>query len=225
MALELKAEDRKVLGKKVNSLRRSGFIPAVLYGHGKKSVALTVNAKEFDNVFRQAGETSLVHLASGGKKHNVLIHDTERDVLSGQVTHIDFFEVKMDEKLKAKVPLVFMGEAPAVKAEGGVLVRALQEVEIEALPQDLPKEIVVDVSSLATFEDKVHVKDLKVDGSIKILTQGDETVALVTPPRSEKEMEELEAKPVEADLSEVKVVGEEEKAEAAAVETEPPAAA
>ena len=127
----------------------------------------------------------------------------------------------MDEKIKAKVPFIFIGESPAVKADGGILVRAMQEVEIEALPQDLPKEIKVDISPLRTFEDKIHVKDLVLGGGIKDLAGLDETVALVAPPRSEKELAELETKPVET-VGEVKVAGEEEKEAAlGAAEAEP----
>ncbi|MBU2265174.1 50S ribosomal protein L25, partial [Patescibacteria group bacterium] len=157
--LELKAETRTIFGKKVSSLRKDGFLPAVLYGHGIKPTAVTVSAKEFDKIFKQAGETTLLNLAIGDKKHNVFIHDFAKDPLSSQITHVDFFEVKMDEKIKTKVPFVFIGESPAVKADGGVLVRAMQEVEVEALPQDLPKEIPVEISSLKTFEDKIYIKD------------------------------------------------------------------
>jgi len=214
--LELKADARAIVGKKVSSLRQTGFIPAILYGHGKKPASVSVSAKEFDKIFKQAGETTLLSLVLDGKKHNVFIHDREKDPLSGQITHLDFFEVNMDEKIKARVPFVFIGESPAVKADGGVLVRAMQEIEIEALPKDLPKEIMIDISSLATFEDKIHIKDLKLSGGIRILTNLDETIALVAPPRSDKEMEELEAKPAEGAAPEVKVVGEEEKVVAAA---------
>ncbi|KKT26764.1 MAG: 50S ribosomal protein L25 [Parcubacteria group bacterium GW2011_GWA2_43_9b] len=216
LMLELKADARTILGKKVNSLRKTGLIPAILYGHGKKPATISVNAREFDKIFKQAGETTLLSLVLDGKKHNVFIHDQARDSLSGQITHLDFFEVNMDEKIKARVQFVFIGESPAVKADGGVLVRAMQEIEIEALPKDLPKEIMIDISSLATFEDKIHIKDLKLSGGIRILTNLNETIALVAPPRSDKEMEELETKPVEAAVSEVKVVGEEAKAAAAA---------
>ncbi|MBU4142870.1 50S ribosomal protein L25 [Patescibacteria group bacterium] len=217
--LELKAETRTILGKKVKSLRQTGFIPAILYGHGKKPAAVAVGVKDFDKIFKAAGETTLLFLSLDGKKHNVFIHDTERDPLSGRIVHIDFFEVKMDEKIKTKVPLLFIGESLAVKSDGGVLVRAMQEVEIEALPQDLPKEIQVEISTLKTFEDKIHVKDLALGSGIKILANPEETIALVAPPRSEKEMEELAAKPVES-VAEVKVVGEEAKAAAVAAEAE-----
>ena len=213
--LELKAELRTILGKKVSSLRQTGFIPAVLYGHAKKPVSVTVGANEFDKVFKQAGETTLLSLNVDGQKRNVFIHDLEKNYLNGQIIHVDFFEVRMDEKIKAKVPFVFVGESPAVKADGGILVRAMHEIEIEALPQDLPKEISVDISSLKTFEDKIRVEDLALAGDIKILTNFDETIVLVAPPRSDKEIADLEAKPAEGAVEEVKVVGEEEKAAAA----------
>lgn len=213
--LELKADLRTILGKKVSGLRKTGFIPAILYGHGKKPTAVTVVAKEFDKIFKQAGETTLLSLVVDGKKHNVFVHDLEKDSLSGRIIHIDFFEVKMDERIKVKVPFVFIGESQAVKADNGVLVRAMQEVEIEALPQDLPKEIAVDISFLKTFEDKIRVEDLALGNNIKILTNSGEMIALVSPPRSDKEIAELETKPVEA-AAEVKIVGEEEKAAAAA---------
>jgi len=212
---EIKAETREIIGKKVNSLRRNGFIPAILYGHGKKQVNLTVSAKDFSAIFKKAGETSLVELIVDGKKHNVLVHDLARNPLTAETIHIDFFEVKMDEKIKTKVPLVFTGESLAIKSDGGVLVRALQEVEIEALPKDLPKEIVIDISSLKTFEDKILVKDIDVVDSIKILAGLNDVVALVAPPRSDKEIEDLEGKVAVAAPEEIKVAGEEEnKAEA-----------
>ncbi len=211
MMLELKAEAREITGKKVKNLRNSGLIPAVLYGKGIDSVNISVSGKEMNKALKEAGETTLLSLKLGNKKHNVLIHDLTRDPLTSEITHVDFFEVRMDQKMKANVPLVFVGESLAVKADGGVLVKPLQEIELEALPQDLPKEISVDISALATFEDKIHVKDLKVAGSIKILSNPDEVVASVVPPRSEAELAELEQKPV-SEVGEVKVVGEEEKA-------------
>ncbi|HCX27899.1 MAG TPA: 50S ribosomal protein L25 [Candidatus Portnoybacteria bacterium] len=224
MTLELKAQAREITGKKVRQLRNSGLIPAVLYGHGIKSLSLSIDAKDFAKLFKQTGETTLIHLVLDGKNHNVLIHDLARDPLKGETIHVDFYEVRMDEKIKAKILLVFAGESAAIKAEGGVLVHALQELEIEALPQDLPKEISVDISSLNTFEDKIRVSDLIVGNGVKVLANPDDLVAMVAPPRSDKEMVDLEAKPAE-EVGEVKVVGEEKKeAEAvAAPEAEPKA--
>ncbi len=219
----LKAEARAVTGKKVKQIRQAGKIPAVLYGHDIKSQNLAVDVKEFNQIFKQIGETSLLELIVGGKKHNVLIHDLWRHPLSHEVRHIDFYEVRMDEKIKVKVPLAFVGESPAVKNEGGILVKSLHEVEVEALPQDLPKEIEIDISALATFEDKIHIGDLKLGSGVKILLEKQEMIASVTPPRSEAELKELEAAPA-AEVGEVKVVSEEEKKAAAAVTPEEPPA-
>ncbi len=219
---EIKAEPREILGKKVRSQRAAGVLPAVLYGRGFKSLSLSVEAKAFNRLFKQVGETTILNLVVGGEKHNVLIHELAQHPVSGEIIHVDFFEVRMDEKIKTKVPLVFVGESGAVKAEGGILVHPLKEIEIETLPKDLPKEITVDISVLATFEDRIIVAGLVVPPGVKILAASEETVAFVTPPRSDKEMEELEAKPPAEAVGEIKVVGEEEKAAAAAEATAVP---
>ncbi len=205
--IEIKAQPRTELGKKVNKARKSGLIPAVVYGHGIKSESIYVPAKEFEKAYKAAGESTIVGLELAGKKRNTLIHDVSRDPLSDQILHIDFYQVRMDEKLKAKVPLVFVGESLAVKAEGGVLVKNIQEVEVEALPQDLPRQIEVDISALANFDDHIYLKDLSLPGSAHITAEANEIVASVIPPRSEEELAALEQK-VEAKVEEVKVAGE-----------------
>lgn len=209
---ELKAEPREILGKKVKKLRQAGYIPAVLYGHGKKNQNISVEEKSFGRVLEEVGETTLVTLKTGGKNYNVLIHDVDRDPLRGNVRHIDFYEVRMDEKIKADVPLVFIGASEAVKNDGGILVKSLQAVEVEALPRDLPKEIAVDISGLDSFEAKIHIGDLKVSAGVKILANPAEIVAFVAPPRSDKEMAELEGK-AEEKAPEPEVVGEAQKKE------------
>jgi large subunit ribosomal protein L25 len=205
--LKIKAEPRKELGRKINKQRKTGQIPAVVYGHGIKSEPLYVSAKEFGKAYKEAGESTLIFLEIEGKKTNVLIHDVQRHPLSDEIIHIDFYQVRMDEKIKAKVSLLFVGESPAVKAEGGVLIKNIQEVEIEALPQDLIHHIEVDISKLITYEDRVLIKDLPISGSVKILSDAEETVASVMPPRSEEELAALEEK-VEEKIEEVKVAGE-----------------
>lgn len=213
--LELKAEPRQELGKKVNKKRKAGLIPAVIYGHEIKAEPLYVSMKEFLKVYNEAGESSMIGLEVAGKKRNVLIHDIAKGALDDKIIHIDFYQVRMDEKIKTKVPLEFIGESEAVKAEGGVLVKNIQEIEVEALPQDLPHHIDVDISSLKNFQDHIFIKDLNINEKVKVLAGIEEVVALVTPPRSEEELAALEQK-VEAPTGEVKVVGEEEKAAAAA---------
>jgi len=215
---ELKAAPRQELGRKFNQQRKAGQIPAVIYGHGIKSEPISVLAKDFKKIYNEAGESSLITLDLAGKKRTVLIHDIAKDPLTDQIIHIDFYQVKMDEKIKAKVPLVFVGESMAVKAEGGILVKNFQEVEVEALPQKLPHHIEVDISALATFDNHILIKDLPVGEGVRIEAAPEEVVASVIPPRSEEELAALEEK-VEAKVEEVKVVGKEEKmAEAEAVD-------
>ena len=223
--LELKAESRQELGAKVNRQRKAGKIPAIVYGHDVKSQLLFVDGKEFVKIYKEAGESSLIGLELDGKKKNVLIHDVQRDAMSGEFLHVDFYQVRMDEKLKATVPLEFIGESEAVKTHGGMLMKTIQEVEVEALPQNLPHHIEADISSLATFEDRITIGDLQVADGVKILADSEDVVASVAPPRSEEEQAALEGK-IAAPVEEVKVVGEEEKKTAeAAAEGEPKEAA
>jgi large subunit ribosomal protein L25 len=217
---ELKAQPRQIMGKKTNQLRRTGQIPAVLYGHGIESQAIGVNSKEFKKTLSEAGETTIIGLDLSGKKHSVLIRDLSKNLLTGDVTHIDFYEVRMDEKIKTKIPLVFIGESLAVKSEGGVLVHALQELEVEAFPQDLPKDIKVDISALRALNDRIKVEDLKLSDSVKIINGLEETIVLAAPPRSESELADLEAAPAQEQIGEIKVAGKEEKAEGELAEEE-----
>lgn len=147
-----------------------------------------------------------------GKTHPVLIHDVQIHYLTSAPIHVDFYEVSMTEKLKAMVVLEFIGEAPAVKTSGGILVKVLNEVEVECLPADLPHNIEVNQESLKTLQDEIHVKDLKVSAKVKILTDANELVIKVQPPRD-----------VEAELS-TPIVEDVSKVEGAA-EVKPEAAA
>jgi large subunit ribosomal protein L25 len=211
--LELKSKKRDVLGKKVKTLRNQGQIPAVVYGGKDGAIPLVLDSKEFNAVFKLAGETTLVKLFidfDGWK--NVLIHDIDHDPISGKIRHVDFYEVKMDEKIIAKVPLVFSGDSLAIVDLGGVLVKAMQELEVRALPANLPHEITVDISHLKTFDDNVYVKDIKIPKEVEVLENLETSVAAVVPPRSETELEALAGK-VEENIEEVKVETEEKAKE------------
>ena len=142
---------------------------------------------------------------------NVLIYDVSKDPVTDKFTHIDFYAVRMDKLITTEVPLVFEGESLVVETEDGVLVKNITEVEVEALPTDLPREIKVDISTLRTFDDLIHIKDLRVSEGVKILAEPEEMIASVTPPRSEEELAALEEE-VEEKIEEVEKV-EEEKAE------------
>jgi large subunit ribosomal protein L25 len=216
---------RKEAGKKLNILRRENKIPAVLYGHNVKSKPLLVDYLPFCKVFKEAGESSVIELLIDDKeKKNVLIKDVQRDPVTDKFLHIDFYQIKLTEKIKAKVSFVFFGISSAVKEKGGVLVKNIDEIEVEALPQDLPKEIKVDISKLKEFTDVVRIKDLNIPLAVEVLAKPEEIVATTTPPRSEEELKALEEK-VEEKVEEVEGVKKEEGAKVEEEATEAEAAA
>ncbi|EKE19650.1 MAG: hypothetical protein ACD_8C00125G0005 [uncultured bacterium] len=210
--ISLKATIRTEIGKKADKLRKQDMIPAVMYGNKIAAQNLAVNYIDFKRVYDKAGESALVEIELEGKKHNVLIHDTQLAPMSGKITHIDFFQVNMKEEVETEIPLEFVGEAPAVKALGGVLIKNMDEISVKCLPSDLPEKYEIDISSLATFDDVISVKDLKISDKVEILLDGETVIALVSAPRSEESLSELDSK-VEEDVSKVAGVVKEEKAE------------
>jgi large subunit ribosomal protein L25 len=211
--ITLKAEIRKETGKKVKNLRAKGILPGVLYGPKTESQSLEISQKDFEKVYQEAGESSLISLEAGGKKYLVLIHQLQFNPLTLAPTHVDLFQPSLKEEITAKVPLVFEGEAPAVKELGGTFVKDISEIDVKALPQNLPHEIRVDISSLLTFENSISIKDLKLPEGVKALRGLDDIVAKVSSP--EKVEEELE-KPIEEKLTEAEKVEKPKKEEEAA---------
>lgn len=213
----LSAKIRKNIGKKAKFVREGDKIPAVVYGPKIKSLPLEINLEEFEKVFKETGESSLISLDIEGEKEKrlVLIHDFKKDSLTDKFLHIDFYQASLKEEVEVSVPLVFEGQSPAVKELGGTLVKIISEVKVKALPQNLPHEIEVNVENLKTFEDHILIKDLPVSKDVKILGKPGEIVASVAPP--EKVEEELE-KPLEEKVEEVEKV--EEKKEEKVVEEE-----
>ena len=189
---ELNAQSRTIMGSKVKTLRKKGFLPAVMYGEGMESQAIATSFVDFERTLRQAGESTLVTLTVDGKAHNVLIHDVAYDALRGQPIHADFYAVRMDKVIRATVPLEFFGESSAMKSEGGILVKVMHETEVEALPQDLPHTLRVDLGLLSTFESKILVKDIILTQGVKLIADADEIVALMEAPRSEDDLAALE---------------------------------
>jgi len=200
--INLSAEIRKE--KKLKDLRDKGIMPGVLYGPKVKPVSVEVDLKDFKKVYEEAGESSLISLKVDSKEFLVLIHEIQKDSVSGELIHVDFYQPILTEEVEATVPLVFEGEAPAVGELGGTLVKGFQEVEVKALPQNLPHEIKVSVERLETFEDEILVKDLEVPENVKVLKEPDAIVVNVSAPT--KVEEELE-KPIEEKVEE----GEEEE--------------
>lgn len=199
--IPLKAEKRTVLGRKVKTLRKSGLIPAHVFGHKIETIHVQVQKPEFLDVLGKAGETGIVDLSVEGKSHPVMIRGMHVHPVTGDVLHIDFYQVNLSEKVTVNVPIEIIGESPAVEKKVGLLLTPVTEVEIEALPADIPESIEVDITKLVEIGGEIKVSDLQVDkAKVEIKTSEDLIVAqigeLVT-----KEMEEVEAE-VEAEQAE-----------------------
>ncbi|RJQ13612.1 50S ribosomal protein L25 [Candidatus Parcubacteria bacterium] len=215
MNTTLKAHKRDIKTNKANQIRTSGDVPAVLYGRGIDNINLRVKYGDFIKALDKVGESQILQLEVESEKspRPVLIHEIERDSLTNKILHVDFYQVRMDEKITADVSLEFIGESEAVKSLGGILVKNMHSLKIKALPADLPSEIKVDIGSLKTFEDRIFVKNINLPKGVDAVSSGEEIIALVAAPRSEEELAALEGK-VEADVSAVKVVEKEKKEKA-----------
>ena len=211
LSMDLTVKDRAIFGKAVKTLRAKGFIPAELYGHGLKNLHLVVPAKEFNKVFKAAGANTVVNLVTEKDKRPALIYEVTKDYITDEVAHIDFYQVRMDEKLKAKIPLEYVGESGAVKEKGGIVNKSMFEVEVEALPGDLPHSFKIDLSGLDDLNKSIYVKDIKVAKAVKILVDPETVIVTVTPPVAEEEKVEAPT-----DVTAVKVETEEKKTERAA---------
>ena len=217
--IPLVAQKRTVLGRKVKTLRNEGLIPAHVFGHKVPTVHVQVKKADFLKVFEQAGETGIVDLQVDSTKHPTLIRNVQIHPVTDEPLHIDFYQVNLTEKVKVNVPIEMTGEAPAVGKKVGLLLTPVSEIEVEALPADLPESIAVDVTKLENVGDEIRVKDLPIDKSkIEVHTDEELVVAsigeLVT-----REQQELEAQ-IEAEAAEAQAVegapaaeGEEAKAE------------
>lgn len=177
---ELKVEKRDIFGKKLKRLRKQGVMPANIYGKDIESTAVQLPLKEFQEVFKETGETGLVELQFDGKKRPVLIHNVQFDFITSVPVHADFYQVNLKEKIKAMVPVEIMGEPKAVAEKIGLLLQTLNEVEVEALPADLPEHLEVDVTGLAAIDEAVTVANLVKPQGVEILTPADEMIAKIT---------------------------------------------
>ncbi len=186
---ELQAQIRTLLGNKSKQVRFAGQIPAVVYGATTQPQPLSVDAKIFNKVYSEAGNTALIDLQFGDQSMKVLVQDVAVTPVLGEIIHVDFFAVNLKEKIVTEIPLKFVGEAPAVLELQGNLITNKTEIEVEALPTDLVSEIEVDISSLATFDDQIKVSDIKVPSTLEIVTDPEEVIALVEEPKSEEELE------------------------------------
>ena len=205
---ELIAKTREELGRKSHLVRKSGSIPAILYGYETNPKPLSVDSRVFEKALKEAGESSIVTLTvEGDKTYNVLIQDVALDPISDNPIHVDFYAVRMDKPIEATVVLSFVGESEAVRALGGVLVRVIQEVEVRALPKDLPHEIEVSIKSLHTFGTQILIKDVLAPTGVEILVGDDQVVALVEAPRTEEELAALDEAPTDTSIENIEVAG------------------
>jgi large subunit ribosomal protein L25 len=190
--LEINAEKRTVIGKKVGVLRREGKLPGIIYGHKFETVAILMDLKEATRVLNKATGSSILTLNLGEKQVAVLIREKQRDYLKNRFLHVDFQAVSLTEKIRANVNIELTGIAPAVKDFSGVIVEGLNFIEVEALPNDLPERFVIDISVLKQIGDSITVKDIQIAPNVEIHTPLDEMVVLVTSPAAEEEVETIE---------------------------------
>jgi large subunit ribosomal protein L25 len=195
MDLELALQPRTVIGKQSKTLRRAGTVPGVVFGKGRESIPVQVDAKRFETLYHAAGRTSIVSLSVGdGRATSGMIKSVQRHPLTGKALHVDFFLVDLTAEMQADIPLVFSGEAPAIEQLGGSLFSALDHIKVRALPADLPKDITVDVTGLVDFEVAIHVRDLVVNTeTVQVVNDPDDLVVRVNPPRAVEEVAAPEA--------------------------------
>ncbi len=193
--LELHAEMRTIVGKQVRRLRREGWIPAVIYGPGIESRPLQVRRREAEAVLAEAGTSQLISLHVSGEKKplHALVREVQRDPISREPLHIDFYHVEMDKPITVDVPLVLVGESPVVERGLGILLQQRESIEIECLPKDLVEAIEVDLTTLTEVGQEITVADLAIPANIRVLADPDEVIVSVSPvEEAEEEMEEEE---------------------------------
>lgn len=189
---------RSVVGRKVKNLRKVGQVPASVYGKKVKSQSISVALADFQKVYKQTGNTGLIDLSVDGSTKPVLVHTVQKDPVSDHILHIEFHKVDLKVKVHAKVTLELFGDSPAVTQKIGVLLTITDEVEVEALPGDLPEKLIVPVSSLSQVNDELRVKDLKVPNGVTILTDEDVTIVKVAALVSRKAEAEMAAEAASA---------------------------
>jgi len=198
----LQASPRTVIGKQVRALRRTGQLPAILYGRHMDPVLISLDAHSTRLTLSHMTASSLVTVELDGKEYPSLVREKQRNFVKGNLLHIDFQVVSMTEKLRTKVGIELTGLAPAVKDFNAILINGLEELEVECLPYDLPERIVVNISSLVKIGDGIHVRDIQVSDKVEILDDKDEMIILATAAREEAIEEEVVEAEVEPEVIE-----------------------
>ena len=186
----LKASRRVVVGKQVNTLRRSGQLPAVLYGRHVDTMAIVLDMKEASRVLEKLSSSALIVIELDGQRHLALVRERQRNPILGSLRHVDFQALSLTEKVRANVSIHLIGESPAVETYFGILVTSMEQLEVESLPRALPERIDVDVSGLAEIGDAIHVRDLVLAEGVEFLEDPDGVIVVVTAPIAEEVIEE-----------------------------------
>lgn len=205
--LTLKAAKRDILGKKTRFLRRQGITPTHLFGHDIKSLALQCNTTELQRIIAQGGTTRLidVNIEEERRPRSVFIREIQRDVISGQLLHVDFYQIKKTEKITADIPIVLAGEAPAAKSKDNMIEHSLTQIGVECLPDKLPPQIEVNLNLLEEAGQAIYVRDITLDPDITVTTDPDQIIVKVSRVKVVVEKEEVvevaeeEAVPAEAE--------------------------
>ncbi|MEK7610516.1 MAG: 50S ribosomal protein L25 [Patescibacteria group bacterium] len=209
--LKLRAEKRTIFGKQLRAVRAGGWLPLVAYGRRDQPESLQVLARDFQKIWHQAGESTVIGLeVTGEDERPVLIHEVTHHPVTNEVVHADLYVIEKGQKLEVNVPLQFIGLPPAVKNLGGILIKVLHELAIEALPKDLPAYLEVDTTALETVESQILVKDIKIPAGVTVKNRPDEVVASIDVP---KEEEETPAEPVDLTQIEVEKKGKKDEEE------------
>jgi large subunit ribosomal protein L25 len=201
--MELSASKRKILGKKVRFLRREGLTPANLFGHNIEPLPLQCNTVKLKHILAQAGRTGIVNLKldDSNEPRNVMVREVQIEPRTGELLHVDLYQISMEETIRVEVPIVLVGEAPALKTKENFLAHELNSLTIECLPNKIPSRIEVDLSVLIESEQAIHVEDISLGDGITILNNPEQPVVRVSAGFVEKEIEkpevEAEAEAVE----------------------------
>lgn len=209
IALKVQKRDTNTPAKLV---REQGLIPAICYGSGKENIAVQMDYQLFKKAYVKAGENTIVELDVDGEKHNVLVHEIQLDPIYNTAIHVDFMLLNMKENVDTNVPVVLVGEAPAVKEQGGVLNHVLHEVAVRCLPGNIPHEFTLDISGIADFHTALHVSDLQVPENVEILTDSENTIVNVVAASGASDAED-ELTPEEQEKAAIEAANAEDSSE------------
>jgi large subunit ribosomal protein L25 len=185
----LKATPRTATGRKVRALRRSGLLPAVIYGHNVEPISISLEGREAGRTLGRLSSSSLITIELEGKEYPSLVREKQQNHIKRTLIHVDFMVVSLSEKIRANVSIVLTGDSPAVKDFNAMLINGLSELEVEAFPQDLPESITVDISTLIKIGDGIHVRDIVLSDKVQVFDTPDEMIVLATAPAKEEVVE------------------------------------